>query len=163
MKKRYVIFLCILIAALLFGTGFHVGKSSVCPIADTIRLGDTVRLPAPEVIREIPVPVPVDVDTAAILQKYFTKKVYNDTIILTKFIEVHLTDTVYMNGLLGRTASYAFSFPEYNRSFSAGIMGGSRSLRLMAAYRHKRFEFLGDYNLIDKSYSVGAKYYLFRW
>lgn len=87
MKRRYVIFLCILIAALLFGTGFHVGKRSVCPIADTIRLGDTVRLPAPEVIREIPVPVPVDVDTAAILQKYFTKKVYNDTIILTKFID----------------------------------------------------------------------------
>lgn len=163
MKKGTAIFLCILISVILFMSGYQVGRNSVRVNADTIRLSDTVRLTVPAIVKEIRVPVPADVDTAAILQKYFTKRVYNDTIIQTKFIQVNLTDTVYMNGLLGRTASYTFNFPEYNHSFSAGVMGGYRILRVMAAYRHKRLEFMCDYNLIDRSCNVGAKYYLFRW
>lgn len=163
MRKGCGIILFVLVAAILFGAGFHVGRGAVHMVAYTVHVNDTIRLSAPEVIREIEVPVPVDVDTAAILQQYFTKKVYDDPIIKTEYIEVHLTDTVYMNGLLGRTVSYSFRFPEYKHSFSAGMMGGYRSLKLMAAYRYKRIEFIGDYDLIDKSCNVGAKYYLFRW
>ena len=150
MRKGCAIILFVLVAAILFGAGFHVGRGAVHMVAYTVHVNDTIRLSA-------------DVDTAAILQQYFTKKVYNDPIIKTEYIEVHLTDTVYMNGLLGRTVSYSFRFPEYKHSFSAGVMGGYRSLKLMAAYRHKRIEFIGDYDLIDKSCNVGAKYYLFRW
>lgn len=163
MKKGIAIFLCMLISVILFISGYQVGRNSEHVDADTICLSDTVRLPVPAIVKEVLVPVPADVDTAAILQKYFTKKIYNDTIIQTKYITVNLTDTVYMNGLLDRTASYTFSFPEYNHSFSAGVMGGYHNLRIMAAYRYKRFEFIGDYNLIDRSYNVGAKYYLFKW
>lgn len=163
MKKWFIMFLCMLLAMILFLSGYHTGQKSIRSGADTIRLNDTVYLNSPAVIKEIPVPVPADVDTPAILRKYYTKMVYNDTIIQTKYIHVHLIDTVYMNGLLGRTASYTFSFPEYNHSISAGVMGGYRSLRLMAAFRHKRFEFMGDYNLINKSFNLGAKYYLFKW
>jgi hypothetical protein len=117
MRKGCGIILFVLMAAILFGAGFHVGRGAVHMVAYTVHVNDTIRLSAPAVIKEIEVPVPVDVDTAAILQQYFTKKVYNDPIIKTEYVEVHLTDTVYMNGLLGRTVSYSFRFPEYKHSF----------------------------------------------
>lgn len=55
-------------------SGFSCRRGAVHMVAYTVHVDDTIRLSAPEVIREIEVPVPVDVDTAAILQQYLQKR-----------------------------------------------------------------------------------------
>lgn len=55
-------------------SGFSCRQRAVHMVAYTVHVNDTIRLSAPAVIKEIEVPVPVDVDTAAILQQYFTKR-----------------------------------------------------------------------------------------
>lgn len=123
---------------------------------------DTVYLPGPVVTKEIPVPVPAKVDTAAILAQYFTKRVYDDTL-QTKFVTMHLTDTVYQNTLLGRTASYTFTLPQRNHSLTAGVIAGANTFALMGGYRYKRWLFSGGYDFANKESVFGASYTFSAW
>lgn len=164
MKKLPYILLFLLLYALSFWAGFQVGHRSVRQQpADTVRLTDTFRLPAPVVRHEVKVPVPAEVDTAAILAAYYTQRIYVDTVVCTKYVQVSLRDTVYQNRLLGRTAVAQLRIPEQRHSFSAGIMAGHQSLRLMAGYRYRQTEFLAGYDLSDKCPFVGLKHDLWRW
>lgn len=123
---------------------------------------DTVYLPGPVVTKEIPVPVPAKVDTAAILAQYFTKRVYDDTL-QTKFVTMHLTDTVYQNTLLGRTASYTFTLPQRNHSLTVGVIAGANTFALMGGYRYKRWLFSGGYDFANKASVFGASYTFSAW
>lgn len=123
---------------------------------------DTVYLPGPVVTKEIPVPVPAKVDTAAILAQYFTKRVYDDTL-QTKFVTMHLTDTVYQNTLLGRTASYTFTLPQRHHSLTAGVIAGANTFALMGGYRYKRWLFSGGYDFANKASVFGVSYTFSAW
>ena len=164
MKKTFAIIVSLLASVILFISGYQVGRHSIrLTVADTIRMRDTIKLPSPAVIKEIPVPVPVTVDTAAILASYYTQRIYSDNVINTPYIKVSIVDTVFQNRLLGRTASYQFSFPERNHAISLGMTAGYRHISLMGGYRYKRLEILGGYDFYNKAPLIGAKYDLWRW
>lgn len=158
------LFYGVLIGHILSWYFIFKGKSNSSGIGtEIVHVTDTLFLPSPVQVDSIIVPVPAEIDTAAILNQYFTKHIYRDTLIQTKFVKVHITDTVYMNRLLGRVVDYNLSFPVYNQALSLGTVGGYKNLSLLAGYRHKRWEFLGGYDFYNKSLMVGAKYTLFRW
>ena len=87
-------------------------------------LSETIPATVPVPAEVIEVPVPVDVDTAAILQKYYSNNIYNRPIINTPNLTVSLVDTVYNNKLYGSSVSYNLTIPEYKHDISIGLMGG---------------------------------------
>lgn len=164
MKNTLILMWLLLIAIFLLLGSYQIGRNSVKPVkADTIRLRDTVEQPSPPVIKEIPVPVPVSVDTAAILASYYTQRIYSDNVINTPYIKVSIVDTVFQNRLLGRTASYQFSFPQRNHAVTLGLTSGYRHISLMGGYRYKRWEMQGGYDFYNKAPMVCVKYDLLRW
>lgn len=164
MKKTLTVILALLAVVLLFIAGYHIGRRSMKPAkADTIRLRDTIKLPSPAVIKEISVPVPVQVDTAAILASYYTQRIYSDNVINTPYVKVSIVDTVFQNRLLGRTASYQFSFPQRNHAVTLGLTSGYRHISLMGGYRYKRWEIQGGYDFYNKAPMLGVKYDLLKW
>ena len=93
----------------LFLLGFIAGKwwfsdddhIPIHSISDPIVIRDTIigDIPKPDTMY---VQVPVDIDTAAIIELYFTKLNYNDTIIDYPELKVSLSDVVYQNSLYDR-------------------------------------------------------------
>lgn len=74
-------------------------KDSIIPVYTPVP-GDVVH-----------VPVPVDVDTTAILKKYFAKNVYNDTIVLDSVGYVNIRDTISQNYIWSREVNYNYRIP----------------------------------------------------
>lgn len=159
MKNLFAILFFILLLMVL---QCHQRQNSSSQVPEPLTIHDTVYLPSPVVTKEIPVPVPAKVDTAAILAQYFTKRVFDDTL-RTQFVTMHLTDTVYQNTLLGRTASYSFTLPQRHHSLTAGVMAGANTFALMGGYRHKRWTFSGGYDFVNRTPMVGVSYTLVRW
>lgn len=159
MKNLFAILFFILLLMVL---QCYQRQNSLPQFPEPEMIHDTVYLPGPVVTKEIPVPVPAKVDTAAILAKYFTKRVYDDTL-QTKFVTMHLTDTVYQNTLLGRTASYTFTLPQRHHSLTAGLLAGANTFALMGGYRYKRWLFSGGYDFANKAPMLSASYTLFTW
>lgn len=86
--------------------------SNTSPHLDTVYLpGDTIwrkskALPAKpsepifvEVVKEIP----IRVDTQAIINSYYSKTIYKDSLIIPDKFRVFVTDTLYKNKITGRT------------------------------------------------------------
>ncbi|MGL4852894.1 MAG: hypothetical protein ACRC3Z_09680 [Phocaeicola sp.] len=146
---------------------FCVGRYSVEPKEVKVpvvewSIPDTVYVPVPSPAEIIKVPVPVDVDTAAILQQFYTQNVYTRPIIDTPKLTVHLTDTVYNNVLLGSTASYRMAKP-IKHDLSVGFLGSSGSFSFVGTYSYDRIGVTLGYDFLNKSPIFGTKYYLFKW
>lgn len=159
MKNLFAILFFILLLMVL---QCHQRQNSSSRVPELQTIHDTVYLPGPVVTKEIPVPVPSKVDTAAILAQYFTKRVFDDTL-RTQFVTMHLTDTVYQNTLLGRTASYSFTLPQRHHSLTAGVIAGPHTFALMGGYRHKRWHYSGGYDFTNKAPILSVSYTLKTW
>lgn len=132
--------------------------------ADTVTLRDTVYLPGPPVVREVPVPVPAEVDTAAILAQHYTERVYTDYIIDEPYLRVSLTDTVFRNRIIGRTANYTYRAPSVRlNALTLSAIAGHHHLSLMLGYRRRRTELMAGYDIYNRSFLIGAKRELFIW
>jgi hypothetical protein len=82
------------------GTDGYQNKGSKTEIKyDHVK--DSVINHAPKITAVIKTPVPVKVDTAAILEKYYQKVAYIDTV-RTKYGFVYIHDTVHQNHLMPR-------------------------------------------------------------
>lgn len=164
MRTFYAVILSLSVSVIIFMAGYRIGRRAVTPVApDTIYVTDTAWLQPPAVVKEIPVPVPANVDTAAILASYHTKRIYQDDIVNTPYVRVTLTDTVYRNTIVGRSAISSLRIPVYNHGLSLGLTSGYRRLDLMVGYRNKRWEFMGGYDFYNKSPLLGIRYELSRW
>jgi len=120
MKIQYIIFAVIVIAAFLFGKSFSKTETSNTETItyDTIK-GDSIPYP---VVKYKPVPVYRDtgstkwkynkIDTSAILEDYFAKYFYNDTLIDNEFMFVSIKDTVSENKIIYRKPTISY-FPTY--------------------------------------------------
>ena len=159
MKNLFVILSFILLLMVL---QYRQRQNSSPQVPEPETIHDTVYLPGPVITKEIPVPVPAKVDTAAILAQYFTKRIYDDTL-QTQFVTMHLTDTVYQNTLLGRTASYSFTLPQRHHSLTARVIAGPHTFALMGGYRHKRWHYSGGYDFTNKAPILSVSYTLKTW
>lgn len=148
--------------------GFMIGRCSS-------KRDSSIMLP-PVVIRDtiygdIPDPViiikevPADVDTSAILESYFSEKIYNDTILYYPELQISLTDIVNQNSLLDRRIFVNYQrppMPKYN-AFSIGADISYMSVPLYLSYRHKRMTYRLGYDFINKSLIGGFSFDLLQW
>ena len=132
---------------------------------DTIREYDTVYLPAPPIVEQIPCTIPMTVDTGAILDRYFTKNVYSNKI-EAPGIEINIIDTIFQNKLLGRSVTSNYEkvvLRPYRNAITLGCSIAPESKTLMGGYRHKKWEFLGGYDFEHRGPMVAIKYDLIIW
>lgn len=166
MRQLLLILIALFFVSMFFFAGWCVGRlgtKGVKASADTIYVTDSFYIDAPVIIDSIMVPVPIDVDTAAILQAYYTKNMYNREIISTPQLTVNLIDTVYNNRLLGSMVNYKIVIPQYKHDISIGFLAGYNALPLLITYRYDRWGMSAGYDLLNRSLIFGANYRLFRW
>lgn len=145
---------------------------------DTVWVRDTIRTPGPVVIREEVRRVPADVDTAAILQRYYTARVLADTFRLRDLATVRVQDTLFQNNIVGRSVDYELAtlIPrlEYSAppkaavapprlALSVGAQLGTEQAAVMAGVRLRRAEILGAYDLRLRAPSLILKYDIWQW
>ena len=143
---------------------------------DTVWVHDTIQTPGPVVVREEVREVPRTVDTAAIVQQYYTARVLSDTFHLRDMATVRITDTVFQNDIVGRTIDYDLATLEPTVIYtpaagqkhprvalSAGVQLGREQAALMAGVRIKRAEVLGGYDFRLRAPSITFKYDILQW
>lgn len=113
----------------------------------------------------VQIPAPAIIDTQRVINNYYHKLVYRDTIVKKDIATVTLTDTIYQNAIAGRTVDVSFR-PTYrikNNAIGLLSVAGSRQLLLMGAYRYKRLLLYGGYDLVQMAPVAGIGYQLFNW
>lgn len=156
----------------LFLLGFIAGKwwfsddvyIPVHSISDPIVIRDTIigDIPKPDTMY---VQVPVDIDTAAIIESYFTKLYYNDTIIDYPELKVSLSDVVYQNSLYDRKVYIDYTRPVPNKlkALSVGADFSCNSLPVYMSFRRNRVTYKLGYDLLNKSLVGGFSYDFLQW
>lgn len=133
---------------------------------------DTLYIAEPTLSETILVPVPAYVDTAAILSDYFSTRIYDDTVRLTDFIDVRLTDSVSSNKLLSHKIEL-LSYPEFvctkppdaisARCIALGAQVGKNHWQINAQLHIKRHIITAGYDIMNNSPVVGYGYKLKQW
>lgn len=154
--------------ASVFYLGYRCGQDCHSPIEtiirDTITIRDSIVIQSPQLTREITMPVPVEVDTSAILARYYTNRIYQDAIVNTPYLQVQLVDTVYQNRIIGRAASYTYRAPVVKpHAITLTAIAGRRNIDMLLGYRYKRWECMAGYDFYNQAPLFGAKYDLWAW
>lgn len=130
---------------------------------------DTIYVPLPgETVREL---VPVDIDTAAIVNAYFSRHVYRDTLRasapgkLGGSAVAVINDTIAHNVIAGRKVSLTFTPNRLATTRSVDLLStwGLGNTSLMAGYRYRRWSMYAGYNFSTRAPVAGVGYQLFNW
>lgn len=130
---------------------------------DTVYQWKTRYVPQPaETIR---VSVPGDVDTAYVIQEYYTKKVYRDTVLQNDTVLLVVRDTVQENALGPREIMLQVNAEMFRKHHAIGVMGliGRHQTDLMATYRHKRWQMAAGWDFSQGGPVAGVNYTLKEW
>ena len=156
------------LSALVVYTLLLVGTVRSChhdarPQPKTVVKWQKQYIPMPaETIR---IQLPSEVDTVEVIQEYFTKKVYRDTVLHNDTVTLVLQDTIWQNSIADRTVSLTFNAAHFTKanSVSVGTVLGFQQAGLLASWRHRRWQLSAGWNFVDRSPVVGASYTLFEW
>lgn len=140
------------------------GQDTETIVIDTVFIHktDTIIFSKPEPVYVFAPVIPPAVDTASIINDYYSKKIYSEILINTENLKLSLSDTILQNTILGRNLSYELTFPEITKTvtitkkpvFSTSLLLDSRSsASLVFGYKH--FFLQGGYNLQHKEPFVG--------
>lgn len=143
---------------------------------DTLWLHDTILTAGPVVVWEEVREVPADVDTAAIISRYFTARTLKDSFRLRDMATVRITDTLLQNDIIGRTVdfdlaqldvSYDIHGPRKGTparlALSVGVQLGREQAALMGGVRLKRTELGAGYDFRLHAPSLTIKYDILQW
>ncbi len=131
---------------------------------DTLHVRDTLWRSKPTLVESETVKVVAPVDTDAIIQAYFSRNVFRDTLILKEYGTITLTDTVFENRIWGRQFAYDLSIPTYtavkrsNFNVGVGIFGQRDSYGLIGSVKVKHWMVSGGYDFRNKVPHVGVQY-----
>ncbi|MBQ7496202.1 MAG: hypothetical protein IJT75_10755, partial [Bacteroidaceae bacterium] len=158
--------------------GDHTSEPPIVELRiDTVWVHDTIETPGPVVVREEVREVPARVDTAAVLQRYFTARTLSDTFHLRDVATVRITDTVFQNNIVARTIDYDLAkldislqrrkprigTPPARLALSVGVQLGSEQTAVIGGVRCKRTELGLGYDLSLHAPSIFFKYDLWQW
>lgn len=130
---------------------------------------DTIYVPLPgETVKEL---VPVDIDTSAIVDAYFSRHVYRDTLRasapgkLGGSAVAVISDTIAHNVIAGRSVSLTFTPNRLATTRSVDLLStwGLGNTSLMAGYRYRRWSMYAGYNFSTRAPVAGVGYQLFNW
>lgn len=155
---------------LMFVGGFFVGclhtdKPDGYRNVDTKLVRDTIYRLLPQPIREVRVEVPASIDTAKILDEYYTQRAYADTIVIPQFATITLRDTIFCNRLVGRMiVSEVWQPPIAKRfSLSVGAAIGRHTTSLSAQLRCKSNQIGLGYDFHNRGIIATYQRQLFAW
>ncbi len=123
---------------------------------------DTLLFFKPEPVLVLSPAIPPVVDTAAIINDYYSKKIYSELLINSENLKLSISDTLFQNSILGRNLSYELTIPEITKTvtitkkpvFSVSLLLDSRS-SASAIVGYKYFFLQGGYDLEQKQPFVG--------
>lgn len=130
---------------------------------------DTIYAPQPA--ETLLVEVPAYVDTNAIIEEYFSRHVYHDTLRasapgnLGGSAVAIISDTVYQNVIAGRKVSLTFTPNRLATAHSVDLLStwGLHNTSLMAGYRYRRWTMYAGYNFSVRAPVAGVGYQLIVW
>ncbi len=130
---------------------------------------DTIYTPQPA--KTLLVEVPACVDTNAIIEEYFSRHVYRDTLRasapgkLGGSAVAIISDTVYQNVIAGRKVSLTFTPNRLATTHSVDLLStwGLHNTSLMAGYRYRRWTMYAGYNFSVRAPVAGVGYQLIVW
>ncbi len=166
----FLIFMC------LYSFYYKVNNRKVMPVSvycDTVRIVDTVFSPAPPaLVIRVPTPIPSVVDTQAVIDDYFSKKVYADTLVSDENLSIAVVDTVVNNSIVGRKVEYSLSVPipepvtvykpPDNEVYLSSVVG-FYSTSVMVNYSRKSISYGIGYDFYNNSPVIGVAIKLARW
>lgn len=130
---------------------------------------DTIYVPLPrETVKEM---VPMDVDTGAIIEAYFSRHVYRDTLRasapgkLGGSAVAVIHDTIAHNVIAGRTVSLTFTPNRLATTRSVDLLStwGLGNTSVLAGYRYGRWTMYAGYNFSSRAPTAGVGYRVFNW
>lgn len=156
----------VVIALFVWVGGYQYGLSKFDTEVkvDTLHVRDTVWRSKPTLVDSETVKVVAPVDTDAIIQAYFSRNVFRDTLILKEYGTITLTDTVFENRIWGRQFAYDLSIPTYtavkrsNFNVGVGIFGQRDSYGLIGSVKVKHWMVSGGYDFRNKVPHLGVQY-----
>lgn len=176
--KCCVLALIILVAlAIAFAIGRCTGARVVAeprvdyddPLLSMPTKVDTTYVPLPrETVKEM---VPMDVDTGAIIEAYFSRHVYRDTLRasapgkLGGSAVAVISDTITHNVIAGRTVSLTFTPNRLATARSVDLLStwGLGNTSVLAGYRYGRWTMYAGYNFSSRAPTAGVGYRVFSW
>lgn len=158
-----IIMLLMFAMGLMLGLLIRHGKHDPTETVTVVQR-DTLYRFLPQPVTERIVEVPASVDTAAILQSYYTERIYRDTVTLPATV-ITLTDTVYHNRIIGRTVVTEQWRPPIfrKRAFGLGAHLSRELTAITANIRYDRHQFGLGYDLRHKGILATYQHELFRW
>lgn len=130
---------------------------------------DTIYVPLPrETVKEL---VPMDVDTGAIIDAYFSRHVYRDTLRasapgkLGGSAVAVIHDTIAHNVIAGRSVSLTFTPNRLATTRSVDLLStwGLGNTSVLAGYRYGRWTMYAGYNFSSRAPTAGVGYRIFNW
>lgn len=131
---------------------------------------DTIVVHEPQPAETVFVPVPADVDTAEILESYFAKLVYVDTIHANEYVDIRIVDSVSQNRLQSHIVEI-LSLPDVyvppnassSRCLALGGGAGFNVAILKADYSLNRHTMSVGYDFRNKTPVFGYSFKIFSW
>lgn len=176
--KCCVLALIILVAlAIVFAIGRCTGARVVAeprvdyddPLLSMPTTVDTIYVPLPsKTVKEL---VPVDIDTGAIVDAYFSRHVYRDTLRasapgkLGGSAVAVISDTIAHNVIAGRSVSLTFTPNRLATTRSVDLLStwGLGNTSVLAGYRYGRWTMYAGYNFSSRAPTAGVGYRIFNW
>lgn len=130
---------------------------------------DTIYVPLPgKTVKEL---VPVDIDTGAIVEAYFSRHVYRDTLRasapgkLGGSAVAVISDTIAHNVIAGRSVSLTFTPNRLATTRSVDLLStwGLGNTSVLAGYRYGRWTMYAGYNFSSRAPTAGVGYRIFNW
>ena len=151
--------------------GAKRGSSGVLRVY-TVRVRGVVHVPGPRLVEVVHDTVPGVVDTLGIVGAYYSRNVYCDTVRIKEYGVLTLRDTVWMNGLTGRSVDWDLDVPRLVYSLPAdggvcrkdrwgygvGGFGWRGGVGVLGSLRYGHLQVLGGYDFVNSSPLVGVQY-----
>jgi hypothetical protein len=131
---------------------------------DTIRTVGFVPLPVPYPVKVVEPSLPELIDTSAVIYSYYTKRIYNDTLINNDRLIVSVIDTVSENSLLGRSVFYNYWYPEVTKTRTPSsrlFVGADSRGTVNVIFEKGKFLFTGGYDIANKTPVAGVGFKIF--
>lgn len=181
MSKRWLLILVPVLLTWYFTRSYFISnggappgfiRDSVSVVFDTVPYYDTTR---PIIVAADPVPLPADIDTAAVLKDYFTRKTYRDSLQVND-VRIKVDYNLLANNL--ETASWQvvnlrptqlqyFSAKEKPNRIAAGMLMGRNLVAPNLQYSYKKLQLQVGYNLVQDPagpvWMVGLNYSFIYW
>ncbi len=164
----------VLVVVLAFVCGCEYGAkrgSSGVLRVDTVRVKGVVYVPGPKLVERVHDTVPAVVDTLGVVRAYYSRNVYCDTVRIKEYGVLTVRDTVWMNGLSGRSVDWDLDLPRLVYSLpqgegmrrsrwgcAVGGFGWRGGAGVLGSLRYGHLQVLGGYDFVNTSPLVGVQY-----